>query len=150
MTARSRHWLKKHTYPWMAMRTCHRCNDMRLLANELVELRVETGTTEHECGPHDFSHVELVRGPKPDLKTAAGALLKHYGQRTVDFWCQGEELRVKLTVVDVKRPIMSESRLRGTHSSNLASNSCVEQPEPSWNPRVVVDCSLCKPKLFTA
>ena len=92
MTARSRHWLKN-------IRT--------------LDGNAHLGTTEHECGPHDFSHVALVSGPKPDLKTATGALLKHYGQRTVDFWCQGEELRVKLTVVDVKRPITSVSRLRG-------------------------------------
>ena len=102
MTARSRHWLKNiRTLGWLCALVTD-ANDMRLLANELVELRVETRTTEHECGPHDFSHVELVRGPKPDLKTATGALLKHYGQRTVDFWCQGEELRVGFTVVDVK------------------------------------------------
>ena len=29
----------------------------------------------------------------------------------MDFWCQGEELRVGFTVVDVKRPILSASRL---------------------------------------
>ena len=40
------------------------------------------------------------------LKTAPGEPLKHCGQRTVDFWCQGEELRV-----DVKRPILSVSIL---------------------------------------
>ena len=37
--------------------------------------------------------------------------LKHYGTRTVDSQCQGEELRVGFTVVDVKRPILSVSRL---------------------------------------
>ena len=47
----------------------------------------------------------------PRFKTATGELLKHYGTRTVDFRCQGEELRVGFTVVDVKRPILSVSRL---------------------------------------
>ena len=54
---------------------------------------------------------ELTSGPRPALKTATGELLKHYGRRTVDFRCQGEELRVGFTVVDVKRPILSISRL---------------------------------------
>ena len=53
----------------------------------------------------------LTSGPRPALKTATGELLKHYGQRTVDFLCQGEELRVGFTVVDAKRPILSVSRL---------------------------------------
>ena len=38
-------------------------------------------------------------------------ILKHYGTRTVDFPCQNEELRVGFTVVDVKRPILSVSRM---------------------------------------
>ena len=48
---------------------------------------------------------------RPALKTATGELLKHYGTRTVDFRCQGEELRVGFTVVDVKRPILGVSKL---------------------------------------
>ena len=61
---------------------------------EFVELLVDTGATEHVCGPHDFTHAALKNGPHPALKTATGELLKHYGTRTVDFRCQGEELRV--------------------------------------------------------
>ena len=56
-------------------------------------------------------HAALTSGPRPALKTVTGELLKHYGQRTVDFRCQGEELRVGFTVVDVKRPILGVSRL---------------------------------------
>ena len=70
-----------------------------------------TGATEHVCGPHDFTHAALKNGPRPALKTATGEQLKHYGTRTVDFRRQGEELRVGFTVVDVKRPILSVSRL---------------------------------------
>ena len=57
---------------------------------EFVELLVDTVATEHVCGPHDFTHEEWT---------------------TVDFRCQGEELRVGFTVVDVKQPILSVSRL---------------------------------------
>ena len=78
---------------------------------EFVELLVDTGATEHVCGPQDFTHAVLTSGPRPALKTATGELLKHCGLRTVDFRCQGEELRVGFTVVDVKRPILSLSRL---------------------------------------
>ena len=78
---------------------------------EYVELLVDTGATQHVCGPHDFTHAALTDGPRPALKTATAELLKHYGTRTVDFRCQGEELRVDFTVVDVKRPILSVSRL---------------------------------------
>ena len=53
----------------------------------------------------------MTNGPRPALKTATGELLKHYGTRTVDFRCQGEELRVGFSVVDVKRPILSVSRV---------------------------------------
>ena len=78
--------------------------------NETIELLVDTGATEHVCGPQDFTHAALEKRPQPALKTATGELLKHYGTRTVDFRCQGEELRVGFTVVDVKRPILSASR----------------------------------------
>ena len=62
-------------------------------------------------------------GPRPALKTRTGELLKHDGLRTVDFWCQGEELRVDFTVVDVKRPILRVSRLmdRGIETFNGAT-----------------------------
>ena len=82
----------------------------KLRENEFVELLVGTGATEHVCGPRDFTHAALMSGPRPALKTATGELLKHFGQRNVDFWCQGEELRVGFKV-DVKRPILSVSRL---------------------------------------
>ena len=70
-------------------------NDTRLRGNEFVELVVDTGAP------------ELLRVPRPALKTATCELLKHYGQPTVDFWCQGDELRVSFTVINVKRPILS-------------------------------------------
>ena len=87
-------------------------DDARVRECEFVELLVDTGATEHVCGPHDFTHAALKNGPRPALKTATGELLKHNGTRTVDFRCQGEELRVGFTVVDVKRPILSVSRQR--------------------------------------
>ena len=85
--------------------------DAQMREGEFVELLVDTGATEHVCGHHDFTHAALTNGPRPALKTATGELLKHYDTRTVDFQCQGEELRVGFTVVDVKRPILSVSRL---------------------------------------
>ena len=86
-------------------------DDARVRECEFVELLVDTGATEHVCEPHDFTHAALNNGPRPALKTATGELLKHYGTRPVDFRCQGEELRVGFTVVDVKRPMLSVSRL---------------------------------------
>ena len=71
-------------------------DDARMRECEFVELLVDAA---------------LKSGPRLALKTATGELLKHYGTRTVDFRCQGEELRVGFTVVDVKRPILSVSRL---------------------------------------
>ena len=86
--------------------------DTRLRENEFVELLVDTRATEHVCEPPHFTHAALTSGPRPAPKTATGELLKGYGTRTVDFRCQGEELRVGFTVVDVKRPILSVSRLK--------------------------------------
>ena len=86
-------------------------DDARMRECEYVELLVDTGATEHVCGPHDFTHAALKNGQRPALETATGELLKHFGTRTVDFRCQGEELRVGFTDVDVKRPILSVSRL---------------------------------------
>ena len=77
-------------------------DDTKWQENEFVELLVDTGATEHVCGPQDFTQAELTSGPRPALKTATGELLKHHDRRTVDFRCQGEELRVGFTVVDVK------------------------------------------------
>ena len=51
-----------------------------------------------------------------------GELLKQYGRGLV-FRCQGEELRVGFTVVDVKRPILSVSRVDGQRHRNI---------HPSW------------------
>ena len=66
-----------------------------------VELLVDTGATEHVCGPRDFTYAALTSGPRQALKTLTGELLKY----------KGKELRVGFTVVDVKRPILSVSRL---------------------------------------
>ena len=54
-------------------------DDVQMRESELVELLVDTGATEHVCGPHDFTHAALKNGP---------------------LQCQGEELRVGFTVVD--------------------------------------------------
>ena len=86
-------------------------DDARTREREYVELVVDTGATEHVCGPHDFTHAALTNGPRPALKTATGEVLKHYRTRTVDFRCPSEELRVGFTVDDVKGPILSVSRL---------------------------------------
>ena len=86
-------------------------DDAQMREGEFVELLVDTGATEHVCGSHDFTHAALMNGPRPALKTSTGELLKHYGTRTADFRCQGEKLRVGFTVVDVKRPFLSVSRL---------------------------------------
>ena len=85
-------------------------DDTRVRECEFVDLLVDTGATEHVCGPHD-THAALKNGPRPALKTATGELLKHYGTRTVDFRCQGEDLRVGFTIVDVKRSNLSVRRL---------------------------------------
>ena len=98
-------------------------DDARMRECEHVELLVDTGATEHVCGPQDFTHAELTNGPRPALKTATGELLKHYGTRTVDFRCQGEELRVGFTVVDVKRPILECPSVDGQRHRNI---------HPSW------------------
>ena len=81
--------------------------DTRLREIEFVELLADTGATERVCGL-ETSHAALTSGPRPALKTATGELFKHCGQRTVQLWCQGEELRAGFTVVDVKRPILSQ------------------------------------------
>ena len=52
-------------------------DDARMRKCEFVELLVDTGATEHVCGPRDFTHAALTNGPHPALKTATGELLKH-------------------------------------------------------------------------
>ena len=44
-------------------------DDARVRECEFVELLVDTGATEHVCGPHD-THAALKNGPRPALKTA--------------------------------------------------------------------------------
>ena len=66
-------------------------DDTRLRESEFVELLVGRGTTKHVCGSRDFTHAALTSGPRPALKTVTGELLKHYGMRTVDIQCQGED-----------------------------------------------------------
>ena len=99
-------------------------DDARVRDCESVELLVDTGATEHVCGPHDSTHAALTHGPRPAFKTATGEVLKHYGTGTVAFRSQGEELRVGFTVVDVKRPILSVSRLMDRGIETLI--------RPSW------------------
>ena len=95
-------------------------DDARERECEFVELLVDAGAIELVCEPHDSTHAALINGPR--LKTASGELLKHNGTRTVDFRCQGEELREGFTVADVKRPILSVSRFvdRGIQTFILA------------------------------
>ena len=81
--------------------------DSRLRESETVELLMDTGAAEQVCGPQNFSRASLTSGSRPALRTATGEPLEHDGQRTVDSRCQGEELRVCFTVVDVKRPILA-------------------------------------------
>ena len=91
----------------------HKQNDCRY-KNTVAEVDEEESVEPPDnsaSGPHDFTHAALKNGPRPALKTATGELLQHYGTRTVYFLCQGEELRVGFTVVDVKRPILSVPRL---------------------------------------
>ena len=47
-------------------------DDARVRECEFVELLVDTGATEHVCGPHEFTHAALKNGPRPALKTATG------------------------------------------------------------------------------
>ena len=49
-------------------------------------------------------HFALTSGPRPALRTATGELLKHYGLRTVNFWCQSKELQLqRATAVCARR-----------------------------------------------
>ena len=128
-------------------------DDARVRECEFAELLVAQGQTEHVCGPHDFTHAALNNGPRPALKTATGELLKHYGTRTVDFRCQGEELRVGFTVVDVKRPILSVPKLvdRGIEIfiQAGASRLCTDSTVRLLNSHVVVVVSsFCNDKLL--
>ena len=62
-------------------------DDARVRECEFVELLVDTGATEHVCGPHDSTHAAPKNGLRHALKTATGELLKHYGTTTVlDEW----------------------------------------------------------------
>ena len=60
-------------------------DDARMRECEYVEFPVDTGATEHVCGPHDFTLAALKNGLRPTLKIAIGELLKHCGTRTVVF-----------------------------------------------------------------
>ena len=40
-------------------------DDARVRECEFVELLVDTGATEHVCGPHDFTHAALKKGHVP-------------------------------------------------------------------------------------
>ena len=57
-----------------------------LRENEFVELLVDTGATEHVCGPQDCTHAALTSGPRPEQKIATGELLKNIVR---DLWTSG-------------------------------------------------------------
>ena len=78
-------------------------DDARVRECEFVELLVDTGATEHSRCTEEWT---TSRAQDRDWRP-----VKTHGTRTVDFPCQGKELRVGFTVVDVKRPILSASRL---------------------------------------
>ena len=132
--------------------------DTRLRENEVVELLLDTGATEHVCEPGDLTHVALTSGSRPSLKTATGELLKHDGLRTVDFWCQGKELRVGITVVDVKRPILSVPLLMdrgietfiqtGKQSFRRSDGATIELPRRGG--LFVLQCQVAVPMLLAA
>ena len=82
-------------------------DDARVREREIVELLVDTGATEHVCGPHDFAHAALKNGPRP-AKTRAVET-----QQYEDCGLPVSRRRTSrgLTVDHVKRPILSVSRL---------------------------------------
>ena len=93
----------------------------------------------------------MKNGTRPALKTATGELLKHYGTRTVDFWCQGEELRVGFTVVDVKRPIQRATRLMDRGIEAFIRIGCADLTVRLLSSHVVVvfqQCQVAVPMLL--
>ena len=90
-------------------------DDARVRECGFVELLMDTRSN-RACLWATRLHSRVQRS-RPRL----GELLKLYGTRTVDFRCQGEELRVGFTVVDVKRPILGVSKL-----TDRGIETCIE------------------------
>ena len=101
-------------------------------------LMVGSGVTASVCPASFAPHCQVQQAQfKKSLKTASGGSLQHYGEETVAF-AMGSEVRGRCTfdVLDVKRPILSVSRLTvhckdivnrtGGHSRGMATGTTVK------------------------
>ena len=78
---------------------------------EVMELLIDSGATEHVCGPQHFQGFETKSAPWVALRSATCQELEHYGEKRVHLKCGEVPLTITFQVVDVTRAILSISKL---------------------------------------
>ena len=78
---------------------------------EVMELLIDSGATEHVCGPQHFQDFETKSAPWVALRSATGQELEHYGEKRVHLKCGEVPLTITFQVVDVTKAILSVSKL---------------------------------------
>ena len=74
----------------------------------VVHVLVDNCADEHVCSPRDFEWIAVEPSRNPNLVSASGHKLKHYGQQVVPMkLCDGRKTWVTFQVCDVNGPIMS-------------------------------------------
>ena len=78
-------------------------------SGKTVDILSDSGSSVSACHPSHFPEAPLESGETKRYRTAQGKLLKFYGYKTVKFIKAGEVVRVRFTLLDVTRPIISVS-----------------------------------------
>ena len=73
-----------------------------------VRILVDNCADEHVCSPQDFEWIEIKPSRNPNLVSASGHKLKHYGQQAVPMKLRdGRKVWITFQVCDVSGPSMS-------------------------------------------
>ena len=77
----------------------------------VVHVLVDNCADEHVCSPRDFEWIAIEPSRNPNLVSASGHNLKHYGQQAVPRRPRdGRKVSITFQVCNVNGPIMSEGK----------------------------------------
>ncbi|CAK0878447.1 unnamed protein product [Prorocentrum cordatum] len=76
---------------------------------DAVDVLSDSGSSVTCCNPRDFPKSPIIQGDEEIYRTSKGTVLKFYGYKDVVLRKDSTKIKVKFTVLDVVRPILSVS-----------------------------------------
>eukprot|EP00959_Pyramimonas_sp_CCMP1952_P471112 9497872-Pyramimonas_sp.AAC.1 len=76
---------------------------------DAVDVLSDSGSSATCCNPRDFPKSPIIQGEEKIYRISKGTVLKFYGYKDVVLRKDSTNIKVKFTVLDVVRPILSVS-----------------------------------------